>query len=127
TPPLMGLTPTPVVTEADLTQGKRALVQDSAWASLTGSLYGGGVLVGFALALGASPSVVGLLAAIPLLAQAAQLPGIALVERLRRRRAITVIAVTVARTIILSLAAVPFVPDRATQVALVIAAQVAIT
>lgn len=123
----MRLTPTPVVTEADLAQGKRALVRDSAWASLAGSLYGGVILIGFALELGASPSVVGLLAAIPLLAQAAQLPGIALVERLRRRRAITVIAVTVARTIILSLAAVPFVPDRTTQVALVVVAQVAIT
>ncbi len=123
----MRLTPSSVVTEADLTLGKRALVQDSAWASLAGSLYGGVVLVGFALELGATPSVVGLLAAIPLLAQAAQLPGIALVERLRRRRAITVITVTVARMIILSLAAVPFVPDRTAQLALVIAAQVAIT
>jgi len=123
----MLLTPSPVVTEADLTLGKRALVQDSAWASLAGSLYGGVILVGFALELGASPSVVGLLAAIPLLAQAAQLPGIALVERLRKRRAITVVAATVARVFILSLAAVPFVPDRATQVTLVVAAQVAIT
>ena len=52
----MRLTPSPVVTEADLTLGKRALVQDSAWASLAGSLYGGVILVGFALELGASPS-----------------------------------------------------------------------
>jgi MFS family permease len=123
----MRLQPDPAVTEADLTRGKRALVQDSAWASLAGALYGGVILVGFALELGASPTVVGLLAAIPLLAQAAQLPGIALVERLRRRRVITVATVTVARGVILSLAAVPFVPDRATQIAMVVAAQIAIT
>jgi MFS family permease len=123
----MRLQPDPAVTEADLTRGKRALVQDSAWASLAGALYGGVILVGFALELGASPTVVGLLAAIPLLAQAAQLPGIALVERLRRRRIITVATVTVARGVILSLAAVPFVPDRATQIAMVVAAQIAIT
>jgi MFS family permease len=123
----MRLAPDITVSDADVARGKRALVQDAAWASLAGSLYGGVILVGFALELGASPSVVGLLGAIPLLAQVAQLPGIALVERLRKRRLITVIAVTAARTVILALAAVPYLPDRTLQLTAVIAAQVAIT
>jgi MFS family permease len=123
----MSLNPDAVVTGADLARGKRALVQDSAWASLAGSLYGGVILVGFALELGASPSLVGLLGAIPLLAQAAQLPAIALVERLRRRRVIAVTAVSAARVVILALAAVPYLSDRTTQLALVVAAQIGIT
>jgi MFS family permease len=123
----MRLAPDTTVTESDLARGKHALVQDAAWASLAGSLYGGVILIGFALELGASPSVVGLLGAIPLLAQAAQLPGIALVERLRKRRLITVTAVTAARVIILALAAVPYLHERTLQLGCVVAAQVGIT
>jgi MFS family permease len=123
----MRLAPDASVSEADIARGKRALVQDAAWASLAGSLYGGVILVGFALELGASPSVVGLLGAIPLLAQIAQLPGIALVERMRKRRLIAVTAVTAARIVILALAAVPFLPDPSTRLAAVLLAQIAIT
>ena len=123
----MRLLPDASISEAALARGKQALVQDAAWASLAGSLYGGVILIGFALELGASPSVVGLLGAIPLLVQSAQLPGIALVERLRTRRRITVTAVTLARVIILALAAVPFLPGRSLQLGCVVAAQVAIS
>jgi MFS family permease len=104
----MRLAPDPTITPAERARGERALVQDAAWASLTGALYGGVIQVGFALALGAGPFIIGLLAAIPLMAQAAQLPAIALVEHVRQRRKIAVIAVTIARALILSLAVLPF-------------------
>src|SRR4051812_30021840 len=90
---------------------KSALVQDAAWASLAGSLYGGVILVGFALSLGAGPLVIGLLAAIPLIAQASQLPAIVLVERIRQRRKIALVSITVARVFILSLALIPYLPS----------------
>lgn len=123
----MQLRPDPVVTPEELARGKRALVKDAAWASLVGALYGGVILVGFALELGATPFIIGLLAAIPFIAQLAQLPAIALVERLRQRRKIAVIAVTLSRTIILSLALIPFMEDPAKQLAALIMAQLAIT
>jgi MFS family permease len=123
----MRLRPDPVITPEELARGKRALVKDAAWASLVGALYGGVILVGFALELGATPFIIGLLAAIPFLAQVAQLPAIALVERIRQRRKISVIAVFVSRTIILSLALIPFIGDTATQLAALILAQLAIT
>src|SRR4051812_36468039 len=107
----MRLRPDAVVTPADVERAKRYLVRDSAAASLAGSLYGGVILVGFALALGARPATIGALSAIPLFVQLVQLLAIALVERVRQRRKITVIAVTAARVIILSLALLPFVPD----------------
>jgi MFS family permease len=103
----MRLRPDSGVTPEELERGKRALVHDAAWATMAGSFYGGVILVGFAVALGASPMVIGLLAAVPFLAQVAQLPAIALVERIRQRRKITVIAVTTSRTLILLLAFLP--------------------
>lgn len=122
----MSLRPQAVITAAELAAGKRALVRDAAWASVTGSLSGGVLLVAFALALGAGPLVIGLLAAIPFLAQAAQFPAIALVERGRQRKKLGVIALTVARTLILSLALLPFLPASGAPLAWLVAAQAVI-
>jgi MFS family permease len=115
------------ITPEELARGQRALMQDAAWASLTGALYGGVILVGFALALGASPFVIGLLAAIPLIAQAAQLPAIALVEKLRQRRRIAVTSVTLARVLILSLAIIPWLQVGEARLAYLVVAQLGVT
>ena len=60
-----------VPADEDLARSKRALIHDAAWASLAGALHGGVILTGFALALGAGPLAIGVLAAAPLVAQAA--------------------------------------------------------
>ncbi len=108
-------------------RGRRAMVQDAAWASLVGALYGGVILVGFALELGASPFVIGLIGAIPFLAQLGQLPAIVLIERLRERRRIAVAVVAAARIVILSLAQLPWLDEGPSRLAQVVGAQVAIT
>jgi MFS family permease len=123
----MRLRPDPTVTPEDVERGKRALVKDAAWASLVGALYGGVILVGFALELGATPWHIGLLAAIPFFAQIAQLPAIALVERLRQRRKIAVTAVSASRALIGVLALVALVPDPRLALDMLLAAQVCIT
>ena len=123
----MQLRPDPVVTPEDVIRGRRALVKDAAWASLVGALYGGVILVGFAVELGATPFLIGLLAAIPFLAQMAQLPAVALIERLRQRRKIAIVAVTLSRLTIFALAAIPFMGDTSAQLAALILAQLAIT
>jgi MFS family permease len=122
----MHLHPDPSVSPEQLAAAKRHLVADAAWASLTGALSGGVLLLAFALALGAGPMAIGLLAAIPFLAQAAQLPAIALVERVRQRKRIGVIALNVARGLILLLALLPFLPRSGLQLPLLIGAQVVI-
>jgi hypothetical protein len=91
--------------------GENDLVRDAAWASLTGALAGGVVLTAFALSIGAGPLAIGFLSALPVVAQRAQLPGIALIERLRQRLAFWV--VTGARVLILGMALLPFVESRA--------------
>jgi MFS family permease len=123
----MRLGPDPQVSPDDIERGKAALVSESALGSLSGSLYGGVVLVGFALTLEASPLTIGLLAALPLLAQAAQLPAIALVERVRQRRKIAVISVTAARAFILLLVVIPHAVPPQARLGYVIAAELAIS
>src|SRR5918992_1413298 len=125
--PPMQLRPDPAVAPDELARGKRALVKDAAWASLVGALYGGVILGGFALERGATPFIIALIAAIPFFAQFAQLPAIALVERVRQRRKIAVIAVSVSRLMILGLAAIAFIGDPPKQLAALILAQLMIT
>lgn len=107
-----GLGPIPHVSPEELQTGQRALVLDLAWASLCGAFSGGVILSAFALALGATPVQVGLLAAIPFIAQAAQLPASLLIERMRQRRRIAVVTLTAARVAVLCTAALPLLPQR---------------
>ena len=115
------------VSADDLARGKRYMVQDAAWASLVGALYGGVILVGFALELGANAFVIGLIGAIPCLAQLGQLPAIVLIERLRQRRRIAAVVVAAARILILGLAVLPWLDEGQSRLTLLVAAQVAIT
>lgn len=106
----MRLQPESTITPDALATGQRALVRDAAWASVTGSLSGGVVLVAMALQLGAGPLAIGVLGAIPFVAQLAQLPAVALVERVRQRKKLGVLALAVARLLIFSLALLPLWP-----------------
>ncbi|RZL40318.1 MAG: MFS transporter [Rubrivivax sp.] len=122
----MSLQPSPEISAPALETGKRALVADAAWASMTGALSGGVVMVAFALELGAGPRAIGLLGAIPFMAQAAQLPAIFLVERVRRRKLIGIPILTLARLVILLLAVLPMLPGSQPRLALLLLAQVLI-
>ncbi|CAO3436113.1 hypothetical protein [Azospirillum doebereinerae] len=115
-----------MITPAEVERGKSALVRDGAWANVVGALSGGIILVGLALELGAGPLAMGALAAIPFFGQLAQIPAIGLVERLRQRRRIAVLAITAGRVVVLAIAALPFLDDKATALALLIAGQIAI-
>jgi MFS family permease len=120
------LRPVPHVAPDALVAAKRSLVFDAAWASVTGAWSGGVVLVAFALHVGADPLTIGLLAAIPFMAQAAQLPTIFIVERIRQRKLIGVMTVTVARLLILLLALLPFLQPWQGRVTLLVLSQLAI-
>lgn len=121
------LRPVPSVSAAQLAAGERSLVQDLGWASVSGAFSGGVILVAFALQLGASPLQIGLLAAIPFMAQALQLPATLLIERLRLRRRIGVLAITAARIVVLSMAALPLLGSQSLALRFLIVAQVAIS
>src|SRR5690242_16250078 len=102
-------------------KGLDALVKDGVYSQALGVLTGGALLTGCAVALGASPEILGLLAAIPFFAQVAHIPAILLIERLRRRKHICVAATLAARLLLLPLAAVPLVAEPAVALGLLIA------
>lgn len=118
------LRPVDTISASQLATGERVLVQDLAWASMCGAFSGGVILVAFALNLGASPLQIGLLAAIPFLANAMQLPATLMIERVRLRQRISVVALTAARALTLGLAVLPLMSgEPQLALALLIAAQ----
>jgi hypothetical protein len=122
----MTLEPQGEVDAAALARAMRSLVGDSAWASVCGALFGGVVLAGYAVEAGAGPLAIGLLAAIPYIVQAVQLPATLLVERQARRKRLAVPLLTAARLVILGLALLPLRPPNAATIPLLVLGKLAI-
>ena len=89
--------------------GLKMVIRDGIAAQIMGVLTGGAFLIAFAVKLGASNTVIGLLAAIGPLSQLLQLPAIFLVEKVRRRRAIVVITAGIARFSWIGIALLPLI------------------
>jgi MFS family permease len=85
----------------------RLSISEGALACAMGTLTGGVFLTGFALALGASRFQIGLLAAMPALANVAQLAGACLIEHTGQRKRICLGAVSLSRLIWLLVLAAP--------------------
>ena len=95
----------------EVERGLRLLTVDGVTSQVMGALTGGALLVAFALALGASNTVIGLIASVGPLTQLLQIPAIILVERFRRRKAVVVLSLVAARCSWFVVAAIPlFVP-----------------
>ncbi|MDA1018094.1 MAG: hypothetical protein O3A00_27010, partial [Planctomycetota bacterium] len=82
--------PKPTISESELSFGMRMLSLQAATSMGFASITSGGIMAAFALVLGANNLQIGALAAIPFVMQLAQLPCVALVERIRRRKLIAV-------------------------------------
>lgn len=95
------------LTEEEIELGLRNVIRDGLAAQTMVTLTGGAFLVAFALMLGASNLVIGLVAAIPPLAQLIQIPSIYLVEKYRVRRAICVYAIMLSRSFWVLIALIP--------------------
>ncbi|PSJ37102.1 hypothetical protein C7I55_23865 [Sphingomonas deserti] len=108
------------VSPHELSRGVDRLMADAAFATIVGTLNSGVVLVAYALFLGASPTVIGILAAIPFLCQLLQAPAILLVERASSRRLISIGALFVARLALPLMAALAFLPDKNVALALLV-------
>jgi MFS family permease len=97
------------LTEEEIKSGLSYVIKDGIASQSMGILTGGAFLVAFAVKLGASNLVIGLLAAIGPLSQLLQLPSIFLVEKMRNRRAIVVFAAGLSRICWLLIALIPFI------------------
>lgn len=102
------LDPQPMVTEAARERALDLLVKEAAFSGGAAALTSGVILTAFALHLGASTVMVGLLASAPFLTQLLQLPAILLVERLRTRKRIAVLTSIVGRMMLAVMAVTAF-------------------
>lgn len=82
----------PAFDEAQQAKAAKVLTIEVAFSTTSDTMMTGVLLTAFALHLGASNAVIGTLAAITFWAQLLQGPAVLLIERVRRRRAITVIS-----------------------------------
>jgi len=104
----MELRPKESLSDSEIQSGLDYVIKDGIASQAMGILTGGAFLVAFAIKLGASNFVIGLLAAIGPLAQLLQLPSILLVEKIRNRRAIVVVTAGLSRLCWLIIALIPF-------------------
>lgn len=107
----MPLRPQANVSEIERQRAMRQLVTEGAFAAAATSLTSGVILTALALHLGASNLVIGVLASAPFLGQLLQAPTILLVEQLRRRKAISVVASIAGRGMLGVMALAPFLPQ----------------
>jgi MFS family permease len=95
------------LTEEEFQKGLRSFIKDGLTTEVMASLTGGVFLVAFALKLGASNVLIGLLAAIPPLVQLIQIPSIYLIEKYRIRKIICMYAAASSRLFWLLIALIP--------------------
>jgi hypothetical protein len=102
------LAPSDHLTKDQVDRGLSAIIADGLATHAMVTLTGGVFLVAYALSLGASNAVIGLLAAIPPLGALIQLPAVAVVERVRNRRLICVVSSFASRMLWVVVALIPF-------------------
>ena len=86
------------------------MLKDGLASQAMGTLTTGPFLVGFALAVGGGNTAVGILAATPFFAQLLLLPAVSLIEAIRRRRAVCIVALSISRLFLLVMAAAALAP-----------------
>ena len=89
-------------------KGLSMLLIDGICAQIMAVLTSGAFLVAFALLLGASNTVIGLLAALSTFAQILQIPSVFLIEHVRMRKMLTVVSAFIGRAFWLLVAALPW-------------------
>jgi MFS family permease len=112
--------PSPAPESAAPDRTFRLVLYDALASEAMATLTTGVFLAGYAVELGASNAAIGVLAAVPFAVQFLQLPAVALVERLRKRRAIATWAAGIGRSLLIAAAAAPFLGARAGIIALIV-------
>lgn len=102
--------PAASLSPSEVERGLRLVIRDGVCTQILITLIGGVFLTDFALGLGASSLAIGAIMAMPALGNLFQLPAIAVVEAIRRRRAIVVATSGPARLLFFLVVALPFLP-----------------
>ncbi len=99
----------PPLTRLDVLRGLRISTWEGVWATAWTVLTGGAFQIGFALQLGATPFVLGLLAGLPAIVGLLQLPASIYSEKLPSRRRFIAVSSGTGRALWLLIACLPFV------------------
>lgn len=105
------LRPSPTITAEDTRRSLRFMTLEGAASAALLSLGSGGFMAAYALALGANNLQIGILAALPSIAQVVRLPAILAVERFRRRKAIGIPVRCASHLVWIPIGAVPLLID----------------
>jgi MFS family permease len=97
------------LSEREIRQGLGNVIKDGIASQAMTTLTSGIFMVAFALTLGASNTIIGLLAAIPPFAHLFQIPAIYLVQKYKNRRATTIYSAALSRMFWLFIACIPFI------------------
>lgn len=114
------LQPQDQIEDGQVQSGLRMLLYDGACSQAMGALTGGAVLVAFAVLLGASNLVIGLLAAVGPLTQLLQIPAVYLVDRTRLRKVLVVLSSLLSRLCWLVVAVIPWLVSEEQRVAVLL-------
>lgn len=105
---MFSLRPSPELSQDEVERGLSRVIFDGLTTHAFVTLTSGIFLTAFALELGASNIVIGLLAAIPPLAELVQIPAVRIIEKIRNRRLITVVSSVCSRGLWILIALIPF-------------------
>src|SRR5436190_18827124 len=100
--------PRRVLSPAEVEQGLRYVMYDGASAQIMTTLTGGAFLIAFALLLGASPFLIGVIGALQPLTQILQIPTIYFVERVGYRKLLVVSGLIISRLFCFVLMVLPW-------------------
>ena len=103
----MALLPKENLEETEITYSLKNVTKDGYFSQIMVVLTTGPFLVSFALILNANLFIIGLIAAIPSLMRLLQIPSIYLVEKIRKRKQITIFFLTSYRFFIFTIALIP--------------------
>jgi len=95
------------LTDAEVEKGLKAVTYDGMATQAIVTFSSGVFLVAYAIQLGASNFYIGVLAAIPMLAQLIQVPSVYLVEKVKNRRLISFYATLLSRVFLMGIALAP--------------------
>ena len=99
----------PPLSRFDALRGLRISIWEGAWATVFGVLTGGAFVTGFALLLGASPFVMGLMAGLPAVVGLLQLPAALAMARAGSRKRLVGWSAFAGRALFVPMLAIPFV------------------
>jgi len=105
---MLRLCPQPAITPDERALGLKLLVREAIFSGGAGALTSGVIFAAFALHIGASNLMIGVLASAPFLSQVLQLPAMLLVERWRARKRIAVLTSLIGRAMLAVMAAIAF-------------------